>query len=176
MNRRVYLAGPAVFRRDAVAEGARLRALCAAHGFVGLFPLDGSGPHTSGLAGPNLAGAIFDANMAMLRSAALVLADLSPFRGPHVDDGTAFEVGAAHSLGIPVYAWSADLRPLIERIPADPASDGRWRDAGGLEVEDFGLSHNLMLAAAVINIWPGPAEALAAAAVDYLPAKGYARR
>ena len=37
--RKLYLAGPDVFRADAVAHGEALKALCARYGFEGLYPL-----------------------------------------------------------------------------------------------------------------------------------------
>ena len=41
---RVYLAGPDVFRPDAVEHGRRLVALCNQHGFDAVFPLDATLP------------------------------------------------------------------------------------------------------------------------------------
>ncbi|MCT0975824.1 nucleoside 2-deoxyribosyltransferase, partial [Pseudomonas aeruginosa] len=42
--RKLYLAGPDVFRADAVAHGEALKALCARYGFEGLYPLDNALP------------------------------------------------------------------------------------------------------------------------------------
>ena len=39
---RIYLAGPEVFLPDSLDIGAKKVALCAAHGFEGVFPLDAS--------------------------------------------------------------------------------------------------------------------------------------
>jgi nucleoside 2-deoxyribosyltransferase len=36
----LYLAGPDIFMPDAKAIGDRKKALCARHGFEGLYPLD----------------------------------------------------------------------------------------------------------------------------------------
>ena len=41
---RIYLAGPQVFRPDAVRYGQQLKEACLASGFVGLFPLDNALP------------------------------------------------------------------------------------------------------------------------------------
>jgi nucleoside 2-deoxyribosyltransferase len=98
---RVYLAGPDVFRPDAEQHFAMLAAVCDKLGLEALSPFDSSiGAHTP----PR---AIYDANMAMLRSADGVVANLAPFRGAEPDSGTVFEVGVAAALGVPVVAYGA---------------------------------------------------------------------
>ena len=144
---RIYLAGPDVFRENPVAEGARLKALCAAHGLEGVYPLDQDlslGP--PGLSGPDLGRAIAAGNMAFIRGCAGVLANLSPFRGPSADAGTVFEVGFAVALGKPVAGWSADRRVYAARVGhAGP------RDADGMEIENFGMADNLMIVAPLLH-------------------------
>ncbi|WP_421697688.1 nucleoside 2-deoxyribosyltransferase [Ancylobacter sp.] len=126
---RLYLAGPDVFRADAAEQGERLLALCAAAGAEGLFPL-----HADGVD-------IRRACLEMLDAADAVIADITPFRGTHMDPGTAFEIGYAEARGTPVFLWSADPRPLRERHP--PGADGR--DGEGFLVEDWGKTENLMI-------------------------------
>jgi len=92
-----------------------------------------------------------------------VIADTSPFRGPHTDDGTAFEIGAAYALGKPIFAYSADLRPLSDRIQTTCSKSGELRDLNGWTVEDFGLPHNLMIAMSVRGMHPEAEDAIAAA-------------
>ncbi|SPR99128.1 nucleoside 2-deoxyribosyltransferase [Cupriavidus taiwanensis] len=159
----IYLAGFDVFRKDARAWGEHLKALCAAHGFTGLYPLDQSAPE--GLSGPDTARWIYDANIALLRRADLVMANLDDFRGPgEADSGTAFEVGFAVALGKPVWAYSADAGTLRERVTVATDADGTPLDARGFTVEDFGLGKNLMLACPVRLVRGGAAECLAAMA------------
>lgn len=98
---RVYLAGPDVFRPDAAQHFAVLKAVCNTLGLEALSPFDESvtadtSPHT-----------IYAANMALLRSADGVVANLAPFRGAEPDSGTVFEVGVAAALGLPVVAYGA---------------------------------------------------------------------
>lgn len=126
---RLYLAGPEVFRPDAAAEGARLKAICAAAGAEGLFPL-----HEEGV---DIRQACID----MIDAADALVANITPFRGVHMDPGTAFEIGYAEARGKPVFLWSADPRPLTERIP--PVDSGR--DGEGHLVEDWGKPENLMI-------------------------------
>jgi len=154
---RVYLAGPEVFLANAAEIAERKKRLCARHGFEGVFPLDagvdpdGRSPREHGLA-------IHAANEALVRDCALLVANLSPFRGPSADVGTVYELGLARGLGKPVFAYTNAAAGLRERtvaaIEATGAAarrgeDGAWRDEHGRWIEDFGLADNLMLDGAV---------------------------
>lgn len=137
---KIYLAGPDVFHPDAVERGEHLKRLCARHGLEGLYPLDNALP--AGLSPAATAQWILAANLALLRSADAVLANLEPFRGAEPDSGTVFEAGIAVALGKPVWACFAPAGDLRAQVPH--GADGR--DAQGWLVEDFGLPRNLMLA------------------------------
>ena len=86
------------------------------------------------------AEAIFTSNVAMIRAADAVLANLTPFRGPSADAGTVWEVGYAAGLGKKVIGYSNVAAPFALRTRA-------FVGAGdGLDIEDFGLpSDNLMI-------------------------------
>lgn len=158
MRPRIYLAGPTVFQADADDAGARLVALCDQHGCDGLYPLDFD------LDGPMSSQSIQAACLRELRTADAVVADLSPFRGPHADDGTAFELGFAHALGLPIWAYTTDPRPLIERIPGARAATGHVRDDKGLLIENFDRAHNAMLAEAIQHLATSAEECIRRAA------------
>lgn len=153
MSLTIYLAGFDVFHPQALAQGERLKALCAQHGHLGLYPLDHALP--PGLAGPAAARWIYDANCALIRRADAVLANLNNFRGHEPDSGTAFEVGYATALGKPVLGYLDDGRPLRQQL-------GAAHDAQGYVVEDFGLPRNLMLACGATLVLGDAAAALAA--------------
>lgn len=148
--RRIYLAGPEVFLPDALAVGAEKRRLAEAAGFEGLFPLDTS-LDLDGLPKAEAARRIALANEALMRTADAIIANLTPFRGPSMDAGTAYEIGFMRALGKPVlgytnagsdYAGRARLYRRGALLPYDC-------DRSNFEVEDFGLSENLMIAVAV---------------------------
>ncbi len=154
---KLYLAGPEVFLEDAREIGARKKALCAAYGFTGLYPLDPAGLE----ANDSRAGAaIFAANLDLMRQADVILANLTPFRGIGADAGTAFELGFCHGLGKPVAAYSAVPGELKHRAlaaigiadaaPEASGESGPILLADGCQVEDFGHFDNLMLAEAVL--------------------------
>lgn len=141
----LYLAGYDVFRPDAVAYGESLKALCAQYGFQGLYPLDKAGP--ADLSGAELAAWIYRANIALIRQADGVIANLNPFRGAEPDSGTAFEVGYAVALGKPVWAYTSVAGSIVEQVAIGKTDDGSFHlDAQGYVVEDFGMNLNLMLA------------------------------
>jgi nucleoside 2-deoxyribosyltransferase len=149
---KLYLAGPEVFLDDAREIGRRKVELCTRFGFTGLYPLDGD-PLLDVAAGA-ASRAIFAANLALMRSADALVANLTPFRGISADPGTAFEVGFAFALGKPVAAYSNLPGELKHRAhsaigPAGGAGDAATLLADGLHVEDFGHFDNLMLAEAL---------------------------
>ena len=131
----VYIAGPDVFRHDAHDWAERVRNLLAQRGHLALIPLDGKETTAAG---------IFQANLEMIRSADVVLANLNPFRGQEPDSGTAFEVGLAIALGKPVIGYVSDGRAQKEKIGHDDPDQPL--DADGRHIENFGLPLNLMLA------------------------------
>ena len=151
---KIYLAGPEVFFPAPQKEGQRLKDICAEYGFKGGFPLDGS-LDTDGLENWEIADVIFDTNIQKIEDCAAVVANMTPFRGPGMDAGTAFEIGYAYSEGKFIIGWSADDRDYIERVQeyfgGKLEQSDCWRDPQGLEVEDFGQPDNLMMSSAVCS-------------------------
>ena len=141
MIRRIYLAGPDVFLPDAAAVGAAKVALAKRFGFEGLFPLDNEVP----IADDEATGsAIYSANIDLMRTADAIVANLTPFRGPSADVGTAFELGFFAALERPIFAYSSDPRSLIERTRALLGlADAAGADAAGASIEDFRLPDHL---------------------------------
>lgn len=144
--RRIYLAGPDVFRPDATEHGRALVALCASHGFTGVFPLDES--PAGDLPPQLLATRIYQANIAHIEACDAVVANLDFFRGPEPDSGTCFEVGYAVARGKPVVGYIPEDGSLAQRIRRrHPQAVGAGPvDAQGWQLEEFGLPLNLMLA------------------------------
>ncbi len=147
---RLYLAGPEVFLPDALAIGRAKVALCAAHGCEGAFPLDASLDLT-GLGKHEQAARISGANEGLMRTCDALIANLTPFRGVSMDSGTAFEVGFMRALGRPVLGYSNIAGDYKTRADTYRALRIGLPDADALdvEVEDFGLAENLMIAAAI---------------------------
>ena len=154
---RVYLAGPDVFLPNPLARAAALKAVCARYGLVGVSPLDAldSGDPVPWL---DLAEPLRIArrNEAHIAGCAVLVANLTPFRGPSADAGTVFELGFMRALGRPVFGWSncADAFTARTRAHCGPAAaaqpDGTWRDGEGMLLEAFeGMADNLMIDGAI---------------------------
>ncbi len=138
--KKVYLAGPDVFRVDSIEWGRYLKQCCRELGLQGLYPLDNDIAVSGSL--HDTAKAIAFANMKMIRQADGVVANLQWFRGKEPDSGTAFEVGVAIALNKPVWAYFPDQGSLRDQVCADQ----NGLDTEGLLVEDFDLPRNLMMA------------------------------
>jgi nucleoside 2-deoxyribosyltransferase len=137
-----YIAGYSVFARDALKYAESLKRICLDHGFIGRYPLDTPAPvdQTKKIS----SSGIMRENIKMIDSCQAVIADLTPFRGVSADCGTIFEVGYAFAKGIPIYAYSNDGRPYLDRCTPRVKIETRYEDSLGYEIENFGLPDNLM--------------------------------
>lgn len=145
---KVYLAGPDVFLDSAIEQGERKKALCAQRNLDGFSPFDNE--ITSALDDTSIDRMIYRANVAMMERCDCAVFNLSAFRGPGVDDGTAFELGYLTALRKPCFGYVNDPLTLRQRteqlgpLHYDEVAR-RWRAADGHFVEDFGNAHNLMI-------------------------------
>jgi nucleoside 2-deoxyribosyltransferase len=131
----------------------RKKAICAHHGLVGVTPLDNPGDESPDQAALPEWRRIASRNEALIRSCALMIANLTPFRGPSADVGTVYEVGFMRALGRPVYGYATTAAPFLQRTldfaaahgGAASGADGSRRDGDGMLIEAFGLFDNLMI-------------------------------
>ena len=135
----LYIAGPGVFFPDAVQHRDRKKELCSQYGFIGLSPLDYELQSNSD--NPFVfSQEIFQANIELMNTADVIIADLTPFRGSSADAGTVLEIGYMHALGKPTYGYSNSETTYLERV-----NHGSPSDLNSHRIEDFGLNDNLML-------------------------------
>jgi nucleoside 2-deoxyribosyltransferase len=145
---RVYLAGPEVFLADREAIATAKKAICAAHGLIGVFPTD---PAPGAPEADTDWMRIYLGNEAHIRGCDALIANLTPFRSASADPGTAYELGFMRALGRPVLGYSNaagnfTMRSLAQMQGAvHRRASGAREDADGMEVEDFGLTDNLMI-------------------------------
>ena len=139
-----YLAGPDVFLPDAVAHGSRKVEICARYGILGRVPLN---EELSALPADDAWWAIFHNDLLLMEACDIIIANLTPFRGPSADSGTLVELGWFLGRRRPIFAYSntatlfdARSRAQVRAVP-DPLP--------GLALEGFGLPDNLMIPGAV---------------------------
>ena len=144
-----YLAGPDVFLPDAREHARRKVEICARHGIVGRPPLNEDVDSLRAMPDEEAWRTIFRKDVALMEACGVVIANLTPFRGPSADAGTLVEVGWFLGRGRPVFGYSNSAEPFAERsrrqvraVP-DPMP--------GLSVEGFGLPDNLMVPGAVLD-------------------------
>lgn len=145
---KIYLCGPEVFLPNATEVLSRKAQICSALGWEGLSPLDNEIPPLTGTPRKR-AQAIYQANLDMMRRADAAIANITPFRGPHMDPGTAFEIGFMVSQNKPVMLYTQHSKPLVDRVQEWSGElsrvNGALRDRNGHAVENFGLLENLMI-------------------------------
>jgi nucleoside 2-deoxyribosyltransferase len=106
-----------VFEIDPPAIFDRMKALCLAHGVVGVAPLDNQIGLEGVAPGRDLLERIVRADIALMNSLEAAVFCLDGFRrGPEMDAGTAFEVGYMTALGKPIAGWTRDIRPYPRRV------------------------------------------------------------
>jgi nucleoside 2-deoxyribosyltransferase len=138
----VYFAGPLVFHPRYTSFIPIIKKLGKKFNFTPLIPGDGN---------TDLAYAqdIYAENMAHIHRCHIILADITPFRGAGVDDGTAFEIGAGAALGKTIYTYCnhpGDYRDKVE--DSIGLSHNPDRDRHNWIIEDFSLPANLMISEA----------------------------
>ncbi len=178
---RLYLAGPDVFRADSTEWGRRLEGIAAEHGFQGMYPADTQiisqivRMRDDGMANTAIAHFIFIQDVKIITECHGVLANLDSFRGPEMDPGTAFEVGFAAALGIPVWGYTSDQRPYDEKVaewnaaPLKTAGDNLF-DRNNMMVDALGEPVNLMISRALVGqrVYASVQDALIAAAQFFI--------
>lgn len=167
---KVYLAGPDVFEPNAKARGQELKDLCTKHGLEGLFPLDNETSDFE-MGSIAMADAIRTANMDLIKSCDAILANMTPFRGPSMDVGTAYEMGVGSALGKIVVGYTKQGDSYVEKVKKlyviKRAEDGYLRDENQMSVEEFGIGKgekglvdNLMISCGVEKLCDSEEEGL----------------
>ena len=108
-NYNIYLAGPDVFRAEhQVQEVSKaLKEIAAKYKQHGHFPLDNAlAPEGGDYKSQGFSYQIFSANVKLMDEADVIIANIQPFRGPQMDDGTAFEVGYGYAKKKIIYGYS----------------------------------------------------------------------
>jgi nucleoside 2-deoxyribosyltransferase len=154
--KKIYIAGPDVFELDSIELGKNLVALCEKYGFEGLYPLDNIVDFSQKK--QKIAHDIYNANVAMIDKADIVIANLNTFRGKEADSGTVWECGYAYAKGKSVYGYMSSKRDYIQTFTNTKEINGFVVDEDEKIIEDFAHPINLMIACSVKEIVEGQFE------------------
>jgi nucleoside 2-deoxyribosyltransferase len=157
MSKRVYLAGPDVFRNDALQHGLRLKDYCHKLALEGMFSLDNTIEPFN--ADRDTAMRIFGGNIKLMQHADCAIANIEPFKGFYMDPGTAFEIGYMHALGKPVFAYTWNGKTMKQRTKPRVSDNSKFPI-----VEEFGLVENLMIIGGIHAVYTSAEDAILAAA------------
>jgi nucleoside 2-deoxyribosyltransferase len=148
---RIYLAGPDLFQDLSEAARQGRQDAAARFGFEAWSPGGDAEAHLP--ADPQeKALAISRGNRAAMDHAQALVANITPFRGPHMDAGTAFEIGYFAAQGKPIVAYTSASGTLADRVRqwSGVAATAEADHAGNL-IEDFGWHDNLMVEGVIMN-------------------------
>ena len=156
-KKKVYLAGPDVFEKDAIERGKKYVKAAKYRNLIGLFPLDNK--VCSSHKQPDYE--IFRLNKELLDAADYVVANLNDFRGHEPDSGTVWEVAYAFAKGKIVIGYINDNASMVERIKRKEGvhlEGDIYMDKEGRHIENFGNPLNLMLQHSIHHIVHGTIE------------------
>jgi nucleoside 2-deoxyribosyltransferase len=148
-HKRVYLAGPDVFFKDAIERAEILKIQCDEFGLEGIFPLDSEIKLEEPINQEKNGYLIYEGNINLINSCDAILANISPFRGPSVDAGTAFEIGYGLAKGLVVVCYTSQKNLYKDRVIPDE-----------LIIEDFGMIDNLMIHCSARKIFSNSSKAI----------------
>jgi nucleoside 2-deoxyribosyltransferase len=180
---KIYVADNSRFRPDAHEQRAFVEGFCSTYGVAPEWPSE----HflfPTGLTlsdrievGPPIDDPAACRGLAkswrLIGNCEAIIADVSAFRGAHMNPLIAFEIGIAVVHAVPVFAWTADVvaggafLDLMQRFggPEEGISpDGNWRDCDGNLIENFGLVEFAAIAGNFVSLFRSLEDAIAAAA------------
>ena len=164
-----YLAGPDVFFPNANEIGRQKIEYLHTLGIVGHFPLDTEVPGDLLKQPAKVSRFIGDANEKIMLDCCrdsrigLILANMSPFHGPSMDVGTAFEVGFMSALSyknnVIIIGYTSDNRSFEDRVVEEiyggwsniTHKDGIPHGTDETMIEAFGGAENLMITNAILR-------------------------
>lgn len=110
---KAYIAGPDVFFEDYSERQMRKQMIMESHGIDPVFPAEGDHPRT-----------LFEKNIKRMNGAQICIANATPFNGPSLDVGTAWELGYMGGQGKPLYGYTTKSTMLWEREEDYQTTDG----------------------------------------------------
>lgn len=128
---KVYLAGPDIFRADAIELAERQKDVCRRHGIVPLHPMDNNLDLSGDPA--SLPRRIFQADLSQMIAADAICANMNEFLGADPDSGTCFEAGffAGFNAALGLLGALRPQKPIYGYVDRDEtylARIERWKN------------------------------------------------
>ncbi len=147
LMRKIYIAGPDVFLKNAVEDLNNKKEFCQKNNFVGMIPFDANVDFTQ--SNKKIRKDIYEANIKMIQNTDIVIANMNNFRHNEQDAGTIFEIGYAVALNKEVYIYSDDNRTVIEKTTEVDKNfhieNGQYYDTQEMLIEGFDAKFNIMI-------------------------------
>ncbi len=158
----IYLAGPDVFLKNAAEVFAKKKRICKKYGFIGHAPLDNNINLPDDMPLFDRGMKIYFADIAMMDTCDIIVANMTPFQGISMDVGTAYEMGYMRAQGKIIYAYSNHPTPFIDRQCAvfeyyTDTDDNILRDTTTkMRCLNTDMSDNLMVIGPVVETTENP--------------------
>lgn len=152
---KVYIAGPSVFLDDAVTYARQTIETCREEGIEPLHPMADVIHETDeqDQVQERSAKDWYLADLAKLDQCSGIIADITAFRGPYMDPGTAFEVGYAVAKGKTVVLWS-ETGHLTEKervLALGQGGKGKWGVLDGMLNSSLSCENTASSASAIVT-------------------------
>ena len=154
---KIYCAGFDVFSPDATSIAEKQKRICYNLNLEALTPMDNKSEDPQ---------EIFRKNIRMINQCDCIVANLNDYLGKDIDSGTAFEIGYAFALNIPIFGYMDDTNSLISKNNNKNFIINK--NSYVYRIEDFNLPVNLMIAKGCKEIIQGNfTECIAECVVPY---------
>lgn len=141
---KIYIAGPDVFRSDAISKFEEIKIITNKYNYIGLIPIDNTiDISDNDKFTKSHSKLIFNSNVHLIDKCDIIIANLEPFRGACVDDGTSWEIGYGFALGKKIYGYSPFFDQLLKDITLKTFDINKQPEYS--IIENFGHPVNLMI-------------------------------
>jgi nucleoside 2-deoxyribosyltransferase len=144
-----YLAGPDVFKPNSEEIAKNKKSILLGKNITGIYPSDNKIENFS--FSPETAAKIFWCNIDLMNGCDVILANMTPWRGPSMDPGTITELVYGANTKLVIGYYEGETKPYSQRViehynnDVTGGGDGPIIASDGTSIENFGQEDNLMI-------------------------------